>query len=229
MLLLAAGEGSRFHGKRPKQWLSLLGKPVIVWSLLAFQELITQKEITPAECVLVCNPPYRGTLTRYLKRYTPRLLPYTRFAPGGATRQESVYNGLKLCTGRQVLLHESARPCFLPLFFDRLLSAPEENVTLAAPLPFTVLQKAQQENRIAALLNRELLVNIQLPQKFNRNELTAAHEQARHDGKCFTDDSSLLFYYGGSVATAEGSPNNIKITYPGDLAIAKAILKKPFS
>jgi 2-C-methyl-D-erythritol 4-phosphate cytidylyltransferase len=89
------------------------------------------------------------------------------------------------------------------------------------PIPFTVLKG---HDYVEDLLERDELVNVQLPQKFDRAKLMAAHEAARRDGAFFTEDASLFHRYAGErVRILPGSERNIKITVPTDIVTAEAI------
>ena len=89
------------------------------------------------------------------------------------------------------------------------------------PIPFTVLKG---HDYVEDLLERDELVNVQLPQKFDRAKLVAAHEAARRDGTSFTEDASLFHRYAGErVRILPGSERNIKITVPTDVVTAEAI------
>ena len=89
------------------------------------------------------------------------------------------------------------------------------------PIPFTVLKGHEY---VEGLLERDELVNVQLPQKFERAALMAAHEAARRDEATFTEDASLFHRYAGTpVRILPGSERNIKITVPTDIVTAEAI------
>ena len=140
---------------------------------------------------------------------------------GGATRQESTYNGLvALGEVDSVIVHESVRPLVSVDDFRRLMAVEDENAMFGSPIPFIVLKGHEY---VEGLLERDELVNVQLPQKFNRAALLAAHEKARAEGVEFTEDASLLFAYGGAVRILPGMDHNIKITVPTDTVTAEAI------
>lgn len=218
VILLAAGKGNRFGAKKPKQFYRLKGKPLLAYSLKRLEEQLPFREL-----IISCNPLYQKMIEKIVKRYTPKLFPLMAFAAGGGTRQESVFNALLQCKGENILLHESARPCPSKGIFTRLIEAPEKNITLGAAIPFTVLKK-NKKNEIETLINRDEIFNVQLPQRFDRLALLNAHQRAAHENRLFTDDSSLLFYYGTSVQVMEGEITNIKITHSIDIAQAKKIL-----
>lgn len=215
VILLSAGVGSRFGGKAPKQFHRLKGKPIIAYSLKRLEEQLPFKEL-----IISCNPLYEKTIKKIVKRYTPKLFPLLIFSDGGNTRQESVYKALLQTTGERILLHESARPCPSKALFCALMQSPEKNITPGVAIPFTVLKKSNK-NEISELINRDDIFNVQLPQRFERKTLLKAHQKAAKEGRSFTDDSSLLFYYGTNVKVIEGEITNIKITHPSDIIQAK--------
>lgn len=206
LILLAAGKGERFKSKKPKQFVYLKGKPVIAHSLVVIKKLLPFKEL-----IIVTNPIYQKKIKRICSIYCPSLLPYLKFADGGETRQASLLNGLTISTSSTLLLHEAARPFVTVNMFKKLLLDEEPNITLGVPIPFTVLE--QEEGSISKLLTRDKLFNVQLPQKFDLQKLYEAHKKAKAEGKEFSDDSSLLFYYGTPVKVIAGEQSNIKLTY----------------
>jgi 2-C-methyl-D-erythritol 4-phosphate cytidylyltransferase len=92
------------------------------------------------------------------------------------------------------------------------------------PIPFTVLQGRE---RIEGLLERDTLVNVQLPQKFGRERLLTCHERAIADGITFTEDASLLFHYTrAEIGILEGSDYNLKITSGPDFCLGERIYEE---
>lgn len=218
LILLAGGKGTRMKNVIPKQFLLLAGKPVIMHTLERIEGI---KEIE--EIILVCEDEYIHTIEEYRQSY--RLNKQIRYAKAGRTRQESVYNGLKLVKTEIVIIHESARPFVKQSEFEKLIECKEKNVTYAYPIQFTVLKT--QEERISGTLNRNELVNIQLPQKFETKYLLEAHEKAVKEKKEFTEDASMIYCYTNKeIKTLKGSPYNLKITEPLDLIIGEILYKE---
>ena len=141
---------------------------------------------------------------------------------GGGSRQESVYRGLEALDDTDtVIVHEAVRPLVTADEFRELIAAEDGNAMFGIPIPFTVLKGHEY---VEDLLERDELVNVQLPQKFDRAKLMAAHEAARRDGAFFTEDASLFHRYAGEpVRILPGSERNIKITVPTDIVTAEAI------
>lgn len=217
LILLAGGKGSRMNQDIPKQFLNLAGKPVIMHSLEKIEKLDSIDDV-----IIVCLSEYKDYILDYINKYN--LKKDYIIVDGGSTRQESVYNGLKEVKNKSVILHEAARPFVSTDGFEELINSSESNITYATKIPYTVL--GMKNNKIAYSLNRDELVNVQLPQKFNTKTLIALHENARKEELNFTDDSSLVYYYGLDVYTMPGDSFNIKITDSKDLIIGEEIYKE---
>jgi 2-C-methyl-D-erythritol 4-phosphate cytidylyltransferase len=215
MVVLAGGIGKRIGRPMPKQFLLLGGKPLLV------HVLEKARAIREIDSVVVTCP--RSHLDE-----TKKLIENHGFGDkfscivGGASRQESVYNGLRALDGCEtVLIHEAVRPLVSAEEFRALIQAPDDNAMYGIPIPFTVLKG---HDYVEGLLDRNELVNVQLPQKFDAAALLAAHEAARRDNVIFTEDASLFFHYADApVRILPGSEMNIKITVPTDIVIAEAM------
>ena len=215
MIVLAGGIGRRIGRPSPKQFLLLGGKPLLV------HVLEKARAIPEIERVVITCP------EAYLEE-TETLLRNHRFDGrfacilGGATRQESVYEGLVALDGiDSVILHEAVRPLVTVAEFRAIIEDPDENATYGAPISFTVLRG---KDYVEGILARDELFNVQLPQKFSRGQLLEAHEKARADGSQFTDDASLFLHHtGGRVRILKGNDRNVKITVPTDIVVAEGL------
>jgi 2-C-methyl-D-erythritol 4-phosphate cytidylyltransferase len=145
--------------------------------------------------------------------------------PGGARRRDSVRAGLaELGEGAEwVLVHDAARPLVpaevVGRVIERLLAGDVDGVVPVIPVRDTLKRVAG--DRIVETVDRAPLVAVQTPQGFRVRSLVAAHDADVDDA---SDDALLVERAGGSVVTVEGHPANMKITYPGDLAVAEALL-----
>jgi len=215
MVVLAGGIGRRIGRPFPKQFLLLGGKPLLI------HVLEKARAIPEIEQVVITCPEAHLDETRQLLAnhgFDARF----RCIVGGATRQESVYVGLQALDGiDSVLIHEAVRPLVTADEFRTLLASPDENAMFGVPISFTVLRG---HDYVEGLLDREELVNVQLPQKFSLPKLLAAHEAARADGSSFTEDASLFVQHTGEpVRILPGSERNVKITVPADIVMAEAL------
>lgn len=215
LVLPAGGSGTRFGGPVPKQLLPLLGVPVIRRSIDAFAGLAH-------ECVIAAPAAHRDEVAAAC---AGAALP-VRVVAGGASRQASVAAALAACAGDRVLVHDAVRPlvpraciaaCIAAL--DRVPAA-----VVAMPCAATV-KRAGGDGRVAATVPRTGLWLAQTPQGFRRAEGLAAFARAAAEGWDCTDDAEVLERAGHAVELVPGDPRNLKITEPGDLALAEAILR----
>jgi 2-C-methyl-D-erythritol 4-phosphate cytidylyltransferase len=221
-LITAGGSGRRMPGPRRKQYLEILGKPVLVHCLNAF---LSHPSI---EGVVLTHPADDGGLLReLLETWFPGETRVT-LANGGVERQDSVYNGLRACPADTaiVLVQDGVRPRADACDIDRLLEAAQIH---GGAIPVTPLQytlKRAAEGMVVETVPRENLYLVHTPQVFRYDLLMEAHESARKDGVYLTDDAGLLERMGRPVAIVEVSEPQIKITRPGDLALAEHLLRE---
>lgn len=218
VILLAGGSGTRMNKQTPKQFLPLAGRPMIMHILERFERIAEIDEV-----VVVCLPQYKELLQGQIASYA--LKKKYVLIDGGETRQESAYYGLKAASNTHVIIHEAARPFVMAEEFERLILENSEAVTYGIPIPFTV--SIMGDGFVTGLLERDKLINIQLPQKFQRTALLSAHEKARQGGMNFTEDASLFFHYTGiHVKVLQGTNYNVKITDSVDLLSGELIYKE---
>jgi 2-C-methyl-D-erythritol 4-phosphate cytidylyltransferase len=146
-------------------------------------------------------------------------------APGGASRQESVANGLELVRSDVVVVHDAARPLATPELVRAVLAPLDGTEGAVAAVPVDETLKLVESGRVSATVDRTGLWRVQTPQAFDAARLRAAHGSAARDGFDATDDAQLIERQGGRVVVVEGSRRNIKITYPEDFELAEALLE----
>jgi 2-C-methyl-D-erythritol 4-phosphate cytidylyltransferase len=224
-LIPAAGSGSRMARDTPKQYVRLAGMPMLYH---AVRSLAAE----PIDTVFVVLAPGDGLFARHdWGEFDGRLEP---LYCGGATRRESVYNGLIAAMGAVdaddwVLVHDAARPCLPREDLDRLIAEVSGDAIgglLALPAVETVKRTANGANgpaRVAATEDRSLLWLAQTPQMFRAGLLAEALRLAK---KSVTDEASAVEQLGLKPRLVTGSRQNLKVTYPEDLAIAEAILAR---
>lgn len=218
----AGGLGSRMGMRRPKQYLAVGGTPILVLTLNA---------LSGARCidgVIVVVPEDRVQATRRLlaRSGVPRIL---EVVPGGADRQESVWHGLQRAPdgARWIVVHDAVRPFIDRALVERVLAAAEPHGAATCGLPVRETVKRVRAARVEGTVDREGLWMTQTPQAFRRDLLWEAHEKARRDGFAGTDDAVLVERLGGAVAMVPGLPQNLKITTPEDLQIARLWRRGP--
>jgi len=219
----AAGRGTRFGGDVPKQYLDLLGRPVIEHTLRA---LLAHPAVSGAMVALSPGDP-RWPGWRELEG-KPVLT-----CLGGGERADSVLAGLRalpdsVTADDWVLVHDAARPCLKALDLSRLFAALKSDpvgALLAVPVRDTVKQ-SDGDGRVAATLPRCTLWRAQTPQAFRRGSLVRALEAAERAGIAATDEAMAMERLGLKPLLVEGSDDNLKITTPADLAVAESILRR---
>ncbi len=146
------------------------------------------------------------------------------YVPAGRTRHESVANMLPRVDNDHVIIHESARPLVTTRDFERIIRDEHPDVSFMLDIPFTVAPVDPGTHRVVGSLDRDTLRNVQLPQKFNKATLVAAHEYAAREGVVFTEDATLCAVAGFDVRFLEGSDRNFKVTTPVDVQLAGYLL-----
>lgn len=216
----AAGSGSRFGAEKPKQYLSLLGRPLIYHTLAA---LVACPQIERVWVVLAPDDPY---WFEYDWSELGAKLETVRC--GGETRAASVTNGLRAAAmvaadDDWVLVHDAARPCLSAEMLATLLADLADDPVggiLAVPVADT-LKRADAEQRVAATESRDGLWQAQTPQMFRYGPLLAALKSAT----AVTDEAGAIEAFGLQPKLVRGDTTNLKVTYPTDLVLAALILR----
>jgi 2-C-methyl-D-erythritol 4-phosphate cytidylyltransferase len=146
------------------------------------------------------------------------------YVPAGRSRHESVALMLPHCANEHVIVHETARPLVTARDFRRLIAYEHDDVSYMLPIPFTVAPVDPDTHRVTGSLDRDRLRNVQLPQKFRRATLAAAHEYAVEHGQSFTEDATLCAVAGFEVRFIDGSDRNFKVTTQTDVRLAAHLL-----
>jgi 2-C-methyl-D-erythritol 4-phosphate cytidylyltransferase len=223
LLIACAGSGKRMGATVNKLFLEVLNKPIFIWTILAAEQASSVEWIG-----LIIQPEEQETIAAILQEY-PLRKPIVLIA-GGATRQESIYQGLlALPTGTEkVLIHDGARCLVTAKLLDRCSQALENTSALVAAIPVKDTIKVVEiaTGKIEKTPQRKKLWAAQTPQGFEVALLKRAHEEAIQKGWEVTDDSMLLEQRGNQVVVVSGEESNIKITTPLDLMVAEMILKQ---
>lgn len=209
----AAGSGTRFGGRVPKQFVPLGGRPLLLAAVGAFAR---HPEVAAIVVAVPAN--HLARARRLLARLGPR--PPVIAVPGGATRQESVRLALRAVPGdaELVLVHDAVRPFVTRPLVDAVLAAARAAGAAVCGLPITDTVKRVRGGLVEATVDREGLWTVQTPQAFRLPVLREAHDKAQRDGFLGTDDAALVERLGLPVRVVPGLPGNLKITTRDDLA-----------
>ncbi|MCI4625636.1 MAG: 2-C-methyl-D-erythritol 4-phosphate cytidylyltransferase [Candidatus Magnetoovum sp. WYHC-5] len=215
-----AGSGTRFGSKKNKAFYPLSEKPIALWVLNAFQNTPEINEIIP----VFKDEDFNEGLDIIEKNGITKV---TKIAPGGPTRQESVYHALNLINDRAqvVVIHDGARP----LVRSQLISATikelytDDGVICAVPVKDTI--KEVKDDYVKKTLSRNILRAVQTPQTFYLKSLLEAYKKTQ-DLTEYTDDASILERWGGKVKVIPGDYRNLKVTTVEDIEYAEYILRR---
>lgn len=219
-IIVAGGIGSRMNNPVPKQFLKLNGRPVLMHTLTRFSE----SEMKP-ELILVLHKDQQEAWNKLCLEHNfqiPHIL-----ATGGDTRFQSVRNGLKKITEPGIVaVHDAARPLVHVKTINTAFKAAAMygNAVPAIPLSDSI-RKVDPTASVA--VDRTKYCVVQTPQCFNAETLKKAY--SKEYKITFTDDASVVESLGETIHLIDGTPDNIKITSPMDLAIAEALIAfRPF-
>jgi 2-C-methyl-D-erythritol 4-phosphate cytidylyltransferase / 2-C-methyl-D-erythritol 2,4-cyclodiphosphate synthase len=220
-LVVAAGRGQRLGGEIPKQYLPLAGATVLRRSVQAY---LDRPGIAGVRVVF--HPDDQD-------RYEAAVAGLDLLSPvaGGATRQQSVLNGLESLGALKpdhVLIHDAARPLVSADIIDRTLTALQSapGAVVAIPVADTI-KRDDGRGTVATTVERAGLWRAQTPQAFHFQPILAAHRAAAANGGAVTDDAAVAEAAGLAVAIVQGSEDNFKITTSEDLRRAERLLGAP--
>lgn len=230
-IVLSAGTGKRMKSDIPKQYMLLDGKPVIYYSLKAFQESPV------SQIVLVCGKNDIAYCTKEIvQKYN--LTKVSAIVTGGKERYHSVYEGLKAIRGAEyVLIHDGARPMVDGEIIDRMIEGVRKEQACVAAMPVKdTIKLADRNGYVEHTPDRSLLWQIQTPQAFSYPLIKSAYETILDEGRrqdagiddsvMITDDAMAAeLVTGRKVRLIEGSYKNIKITTPEDIGVAEFFLQ----
>lgn len=225
-LVIAGGCGRRMEQEIPKQFLNVNDKPVILYTLEAFQKHPDINEI-----IVVCIEGWHEILKAYAKQFHIDKLKWV--TAGGETGQKSIYNGILEARRHYqdtdlILVHDAIRPMVSPdIISDCIIKCRKYGSAVAAiPCNTAVLRYAENRREYAEeVIDREILAMTQTPQGFPLGKLIWAHEEACKRGiKESVASCTLMAELGEKLYFCMGSETNIKLTTPDDMKIFKALL-----
>lgn len=225
-LIFAGGTGQRMNSRtKPKQFLELNGKPIIIHTLEHFD---AHPEIDGI--VVVCLKDWIGYLRDLADRFRLRKLRW--IAEGGATGQESIRNGLYMLQqdpevpeDAVVLIHDGVRPLINGELITRCIETTRElgNAITVTPATETVI-RVNANREVSDMVDRSACMLARAPQTFVLRDILAAHHRAETEHyDAAIDSATLMTHYGATLHIVDGPVENIKITTPADYYIFRAI------
>lgn len=208
---------------RPKQFLELHNKPIILYTIEVFD---SHPDIDAI--VVVCLEDWIPFLEKKLAHYDIEKV--VAVVPGGMTGQESIRHGLNALAERVgedavVLVHDGVRPLISSETITECVRSVQERGSAITVTPAIETVVQEEDGRIVNVIDRQACRMAKAPQCFKLGELLAAHRRAEADGlDNFIDSASMMRHYGHVLYAVEGSPENIKITTPSDFYIFRAFV-----
>ena len=220
-IIPAAGSGKRMGGNRSKQYLAIGERPILVETLMVFNESPHIDEV-----ILVSPPDDIDLMEGLLKKYD--LAKVSKIVKGGKERQDSISNAIDSLDRDSgiVLVHDGVRPFIDDEIIRELIDTVNQYGAAIAAVPVKDTVKKVLHNSITGTVPREDLWLAQTPQAFSAKVIIDAYANAREKGIRGTDDASLVEAMGLAVKIVMGSYKNIKITTPEDLLFAEAIKRE---
>lgn len=222
-IIFAGGSGKRMNtATRPKQFLELNGKPVIIYTIELF-DLHTQID----GIVCVCIESWIPYLEEQLKKF--EINKVGAIVPGGETGQDSIYNGLVAAhkiygDDCNVLIHDGVRPLITGQTISDCVNTVTEKGNCITCVPATETLVIKKEDGTLEMPTRANSFIAKAPQCFRLMDILEAHHKAHKNGRHdFIDSCTMMSYYGHQLNTIIGPMENIKITTPIDFFIFKAM------
>lgn len=220
-IVLAAGRSTRMGGGN-KQFIELLGKPLLCYSLSAFEQCVAVDSI-----VLVRRPDCAAQAEQLVRDFDFKKV--VAYADGGVERQNSVWNGLDRCEGRTeiVAVHDGARLLVTPELIEATIrSARAHGTGIAATKVVDTIKEADENRMIVRTVDRTRLWAVQTPQTVRFKLLREAYALVLKKNSTVTDEAAAVELLGHPVRLVETPFLNLKITAPADLTVAEALLRQ---
>lgn len=225
-VIFAGGSGVRMHTKsKPKQFLELNGKPIIIYTLEQFDNHPLIDAI-----VVACIKDWIPFLEKMLRKF--EITKVVKIVEGGITGQDSIFNGLcaaeEYAAGRDavVLIHDGVRPLITEETITANVKEVERSGSCITCIPATetfIVAKADGNMEIPERRNSLIA---RAPQSFLLKDIIKIHRQAREEGRHdFIDSCTMMSHYGHKLSTIIGPMENIKITTPTDFFVLRAMVK----
>lgn len=219
-IILAGGKGKRMGADVSKQFIEIKEKPIIYYTLKAFEECKAIDEI-----ILVLP---KDEIDYFKTKIEPRFdFKISKIVEGGKERQDSVYNALNVLEDCDVvLIHDGARAFVSKkIIEDGIKYAKEFGAAAPGVMPKDTIKVKNKKGFSISTPDRSSLVSVQTPQCFEYNLIKEGHDKVKKEGISVTDDTMIVDLLGEDVYLFDGDYKNIKVTTPEDLILAEHFVK----
>lgn len=225
-LLTAAGKGTRMHAEIPKQFLHINNKPVILYTMEAFQ-----KHPQIDAILVVTLETWKDMIWAYARQYQIDKLRWV--VTGGDTGQESISMGLKTlkeeCSPEDgVIIHDGNRPLISEDIISDSIATYKNHGSAVAAMPcIEAIYRSDDGEKSEVTLDRQQMFRTQTPHTYSLRKLLWAHEKAKEQGiENTTATCTLMTLLGETIYFSKGSEKNLKLTTKDDIDIFEALLKR---
>jgi 2-C-methyl-D-erythritol 4-phosphate cytidylyltransferase len=221
-IVLAAGRSTRMGGGPNKQFIELLGKPIVYYSLAALEECRAVDAV-----IVVRRPDCAQQAEQIVREFGFQKV--VAFADGGVERQDSVWNGLEKCDPAtdMVAVQDGGRPLVTPVLIQSTVASAQAHSTgIYASKVVDTIKEANEDKTVIRTVDRTKLWAVQTPQTVRLPLLREAYTKVFERQAVVTDEAAAVESLGQKVHLVETAFLNLKITTPADLAIAEALLRQ---
>ena len=218
-IILAAGSGERFGGERPKQFIPLAGRPVLCYTIEAFNEALSVDEI-----IVVAGEGYLDYVREEIAGAVNSVKPIEVIA-GGSSRAGSTKNALSALSSdcELVAIHDGARALIEPDEIERVIAGARETGAAILGRAVSDTVKLVEEGNIKKTIDRKQLYRAETPQVFTKGLITKAHTLFAGEP---TDDAQAVEALGESVSLVVAEKPNPKLTHKDDVAYFEALIER---
>lgn len=228
-VILAGGVGSRMGGDKPKQYLNLKGRPIIIYTI---EKFFACPEID--RIIVLCPAQWEEHTKDLIKKYISPAQEKVTVTRGGATRNETIMNAVDLIEKNGdlnddtiIVTHDSVRPFVTHRIIEENIAACEKYGACDTVIKATdTIVESKDANAISSIPNRNYMYQGQTPQSFKAKKLKVLyHSLTQEEKEILTDAAKIFVLKGETVALVDGEDFNIKITYPYDMRVARSLLE----
>lgn len=216
VIITAGGIGKRMGSSIPKQFIVVAGKPILMHTILAFQNFSDQFQI-----LLTLPSDWKNYWSDLCSEYDfniPHIV-----IDGGEERYHSIKNALEVATGYLIAIHDGVRPFVSNSLMNRLVEAARKNGTAVPVVSLKESLRQLNEAGFSIAVDRNCYKSVQTPQVFQSSLINRAYQLPYHAK--ITDDASLVEEAGSTIFLVEGEEDNLKITTPKDIWIAEYLFQ----
>lgn len=228
-VILAGGIGSRMGSDKPKQYLTVKGKPIIIYTIEKFLVVPEFEKV-----IVLCPKQWVEHTKNLIEKHIAPAKDRVAVIEGGSTRNETIMNAVKLIESEGnlnddtiIVTHDSVRPFVTHRIIEENIKAAEEFGACDTVVPATdTIVEAVDNATISSIPDRSKMYQGQTPQSFKALKLKNMYESLSDEEKDILTDAAKIFVIKGEkVALVQGETYNMKITYPYDLRVAKSLLE----